>query len=156
MSRIAKEGRKYGVSLCVITQRPSELDADILSQCNTIFALRMSNSKDQAFVRSTLSESAEGMMYFLPLLRTAEAIAVGEGVPVPVRICFDELPREYRPLSGTAPFSHTWKIDTGRQRLRRHRGRALAPPAALTRLDTTPEGGRHLVSQASKRSFRSS
>ena len=113
MSRIAKEGRKYGVSLCVITQRPSELDADILSQCNTIFALRMSNSKDQAFVRSTLSESAEGMMYFLPLLRTAEAIAVGEGVPVPVRICFDELPREYRPLSGTAPFSHTWKIDTG-------------------------------------------
>ena len=113
MSRIAKEGRKYGVSLCVITQRPSELDSDILSQCNTIFSLRMSNSKDQEFVRSTLSESAEGLMYFLPLLRTAEAIAVGEGVPVPVRICFDELPREYRPLSGTAPFSHTWKADRG-------------------------------------------
>ena len=113
MSRIAKEGRKYGVSLCVITQRPSELDSDILSQCNTIFALRMSNSKDQEFVRSTLSESAEGLMYFLPLLRTAEAIAVGEGVPVPVRICFDELPREYRPLSGTAPFSHTWKVEKG-------------------------------------------
>ncbi len=113
LSRIAKEGRKYGVSLCVITQRPSELDTDILSQCNTIFSLRMSNSKDQDFVRSTLSESAEGLMYFLPLLRTAEAIAVGEGVPVPVRICFDELPREYRPLSGTAPFSNTWKIDKG-------------------------------------------
>ncbi len=113
LSRIAKEGRKYGVSLCVITQRPSELDTDILSQCNTIFSLRMSNSKDQEFVRSTLSESAEGLMYFLPLLRTAEAIAVGEGVPVPVRICFDELPREHRPLSGTAPFSNTWKIDKG-------------------------------------------
>ncbi len=113
LSRIAKEGRKYGVSLCVITQRPSELDTDILSQCNTIFALRMSNSRDQDFVRSTLSESAEGLMHFLPLLGTAEAIAVGEGVPVPVRICFDELPREYRPLSGTAPFSHTWKIDKG-------------------------------------------
>ncbi len=113
LSRIAKEGRKYGVSLCVITQRPSELDTDILSQCNTIFSLRMSNSKDQDFVRSTLSESAEGLMYFLPLLRTAEAIAVGEGVPVPVRICFDDLPREHRPLSGTAPFSNTWKIDKG-------------------------------------------
>ena len=113
LSRIAKEGRKYGVSLCVITQRPSELDADILSQCNTIFALRMSNHKDQAFVRSTLSESAEGMMHFLPLLRTAEAIAVGEGVPVPVRICFDELPPAHRPLSGTAPFSSTWKVDRG-------------------------------------------
>ena len=52
-------------------------------------------------------------MYFLPLLRTAEAIAVGEGVPVPVRICFDELPEEFRPLSGTAPFSTTWKVDRG-------------------------------------------
>ena len=113
LSRIAKEGRKYGVSLCVITQRPSELDTDILSQCNTIFALRMSNNKDQDFVRGTLSESAEGLMYFLPLLRTAEAIAVGEGVPVPVRICFDELPEEFRPLSGTAPFSTTWKVDRG-------------------------------------------
>ena len=113
LSRIAKEGRKYGVSLCVISQRPSELAAGILSQCNTIFALRMANQKDQEFVRSTLSESALGLMDFLPLLRTAEAIAVGEGVPVPVRICFDSVEEAYRPLSGTAPFSSTWKVESG-------------------------------------------
>jgi DNA helicase HerA-like ATPase len=111
LSRIAKEGRKYGVSLCVVSQRPSELAAGILSQCNTIFALRMSNQKDQEFVRGALSESAMGLMEFLPSMRNAEAIAVGEGVPVPVRLCFDELPEERRPLSGTARFSSAWQTD---------------------------------------------
>ena len=129
LSRIAKEGRKYGVSLCVVSQRPSELATGILSQCNTIFALRMSNQKDQEFVRSALSESAMGLMEFLPSLRNAEAIAVGEGVPVPVRICFNELPEERRPLSGTAQFSTAWQnddedesfIDTVVERWRRQR-----------------------------------
>ncbi|MEM7226136.1 MAG: DUF87 domain-containing protein [Pseudomonadota bacterium] len=111
MARIAKEGRKYGVSLCMVSQRPSELATGILSQCNTIFALRMSNQKDQEFVRSTLSESAIGLLDFLPSLRNAEAIAVGEGVSVPVRVCFDDLPEGRRPLSGTAPFSSAWQVD---------------------------------------------
>ncbi|MEE8534790.1 MAG: ATP-binding protein, partial [Kiloniellales bacterium] len=111
IARIAKEGRKYGVSLCLISQRPSELASGILSQCNTIFALRMSNQKDQEFVRGALSESAMGLMDFLPSLRNAEAIAVGEGVPVPVRICFDHLAEEHRPRSGTAAFSTAWQND---------------------------------------------
>lgn len=111
LSRIAKEGRKYGVSLALVSQRPSELATGILSQCNTIFALRLSNQKDQDFVRAAMSESAIGLMDFLPSLRNAEAIAVGEGVSVPVRLCLDELPEEFRPMSGTASFSTAWDKD---------------------------------------------
>ncbi|MCG8359558.1 MAG: DUF87 domain-containing protein [Kiloniellales bacterium] len=109
LSRIAKEGRKYGVSLCVVSQRPSELATGMLSQCNTIFAMRMSNQNDQDFVRAAMSESATGLMDFLPSLHIAEAIAVGEGVPLPVRVSFDHLPEEHRPRSGTARFSAAWK-----------------------------------------------
>ena len=81
ISRIAKEGRKYGVSLCLVTQRPSELSETILSQCNTLFALRMSNDRDQEFVRRALPESAAGMMNALPALRTQEAVVVGKASP---------------------------------------------------------------------------
>jgi hypothetical protein len=108
LSRIAKEGRKYGVSLCLISQRPSELAASVLSQCNTIFALRMSNQKDQDFLRAAMPESGIGLLDELPSLRNAEAIAVGEGVPIPTRICFDKLPDNGRPRSKTAPFSTAW------------------------------------------------
>ena len=111
LTRIAKEGRKYGVSLGLISQRPSDLAIEILSQCNTIFAMRMSNSKDQDFVRATLSESTVGLMDVLPTLRTGEAIAVGEGVSVPARLMFDLLPEELRPHSGTASFSASWQND---------------------------------------------
>ena len=109
LSRIAKEGRKYGVSLCLVSQRPSELSVGILSQCNTIFAMRMSNQKDQEFVRATLSESAMGLLDSLPSLRTGEAIGVGEGVSIPVRLRFDLLPDAQRPRGGTANFSSAWK-----------------------------------------------
>ncbi len=111
LNRIAKEGRKYGVSLCVVSQRPSDLSPGILSQCNTIFAMRMSNQKDHEFVRGTLSESTVGLLDSLPTLRTGEAIAVGEGVAVPARMLFDEMPPEKRPKSGTAPFSTAWQVD---------------------------------------------
>ena len=111
LSRIAKEGRKYGVSLGVVSQRPSELSMGILSQCNTIFALRLSSQKDQEFVRGAMAESALGLLDFLPSLRNAEAIAVGEGVAVPVRILFDELPTENQPNSRTVEFSHAWSGD---------------------------------------------
>ena len=111
LGRIAKEGRKYGISLCVVSQRPSDLAVGILSQCNTIFAMRMSNQKDQEFVRGTLSESALGLLDSLPTLRTGEAIVVGEGVSVPVRVRFDILPDERKPLSGTASFSAAWQND---------------------------------------------
>ncbi len=111
LARIAKEGRKYGVSLCVVTQRPSELAPGMLSQCSTIFSLRLSNQKDQEFVSGAMSESAIGLMDSLPSLRNAEAIVVGEGVSVPFRVCFDHLPDNYRPKSGTASFSNSWDRD---------------------------------------------
>lgn len=111
LGRIAKEGRKYGVSLALITQRPSELDPGILSQCGTIFALRMNNKTDQEFVEGAMPESASGMLAYLPSLRSAEAIAMGEGVSVPMRLQFDNLPEDQRPMSWTAPFSVAWQDD---------------------------------------------
>jgi len=111
ISRIAKEGRKYGVSLCLVTQRPSELSATILSQCNTLFALRMSNENDQEFVRTTLPDGADGLLAALPALHAQECIAVGEGVTVPMRLCFDTLAEACRPKSGTASFSQAWQTD---------------------------------------------
>jgi DNA helicase HerA-like ATPase len=111
LARIAKEGRKYGVSLGLISQRPADLAVEILSQCNTIFAMRMSNRKDQDFVRATLSESTIGLIDVLPTLRTGEAVAVGEGMPIPARIMFDLLPEDARPHSGTAAFSSAWQTN---------------------------------------------
>ena len=99
LSRIAKEGRKYGVSLCVVTQRPSDLASSLLSECNTIFALRMTNHDDQDILRDALSEASHGLMNFLPALRNGEAIAVGEGVSMPMRICFVTAARRSRPKS---------------------------------------------------------
>jgi hypothetical protein len=115
LSRIANEGRKYGVFLCVVSQRPSELELGILSQCNTIFAMRMSNQRDQDFVRGTLSESALGLLDSLPSLRTGEATAAGEGVSVATRVHFDYLPEDQRPMSGTAHFSDSWKDGGGKE-----------------------------------------
>ena len=115
ISRIAMEGRKYGVSLCLVTQRPSELSANILSQCNTMFALRMSNERDQEIVRRALPESAHGLLSALPSLRTQEAVVVGEGVALPVRLRFDDLAPEHRPRSASAAFSARWQSeDRGR------------------------------------------
>jgi len=115
LSRIAKEGRKYGVSLCVVTQRPSDLAPSLLSECNTMFALRMTNHDDQDIVRDSLSEASHGLMNFLPALRNGEAIAVGEGVSMPMRICFELLPENSRPKSSTASFTDAWLHDVDDQ-----------------------------------------
>jgi hypothetical protein len=111
IARIALEGRKYGVSLGLVTQRPSELAANILSQCNTIFAMRITNNKDREYLAAAMPESGSGMLEELPALRAAEAIAIGEGVPVPLRIMFDPLPDDCRPHSNTAKFSDRWDQD---------------------------------------------
>jgi DNA helicase HerA-like ATPase len=111
LSRIAKEGRKYGVSLCLISQRPSELATTVLSQCSTIFALRMTSQKDQEFLAAALPESSHGLMGELPSLRNGQAIAVGEGVALPTRIDFDRLADEHQPHSRTAPFATAWQKD---------------------------------------------
>ena len=109
LSRIAKEGRKYGISLGVISQRPSELASTILSQCNTVFAFRMSNERDQEIIQATLAEASSAMFSVLPFLGSSEAIAIGEGVPVPMRLRFDVLPEHERPLSNSALFSERWR-----------------------------------------------
>ncbi|HUK11209.1 MAG TPA: ATP-binding protein [Stellaceae bacterium] len=111
ISRIAKEGRKYGVSLCLVTQRPSEISETILSQCSTMFALRMSNEKDQNLVRRTLPETAAGLLNTLPTLRQQEAIAIGEGVPHPMRIRFADLDQRYRPRGEATNFPRAWEDD---------------------------------------------
>ncbi|MGI9508176.1 MAG: ATP-binding protein [Geminicoccaceae bacterium] len=108
IAQIAKEGRKYGVTLCLVSQRPSELAVSSLAQCNTIFALRMSNEHDQAFVSQTLSENARWLVDSLPSLNTQEAVVVGDGVTVPVHIRFKDLAPEHRPASNDPSFAKSW------------------------------------------------
>ncbi|TXK93970.1 DNA helicase, partial [Methylococcaceae bacterium CS5] len=88
---IAKEGRKYGVGLLLVTQRPSELDETVLSQCGTVIALRMNNSKDRGHIRSAIQDELQTMIDLLPSLRTGEAIISGESVKIPSRIQFFKL-----------------------------------------------------------------
>lgn len=113
IAKIAKEGRKYGASLCIVTQRPAEIDPTILSQCNTVFALRMANERDQAIVQSAVSDTGSGLLEFLASLGQREAIAFGDGMSLPVRIKFDELPKHALPRSSTARFSEKWQKSTG-------------------------------------------
>src|SRR6202042_2839398 len=99
ISRIAKEGRKYGVYLGLITQRPAELDATIISQCSTLFAMRMANDRDQALLRSAVSDAAADLLAFVPSLGTREVVGFGEGVPLPTRLTFKALPPHLLPRS---------------------------------------------------------
>jgi DNA helicase HerA-like ATPase len=99
VSRIAKEGRKYGVFLGLVTQRPAELDATIISQCSTLFAMRMANDRDQAIVRSAVSDAAASLLGFVPSLGLREVFAFGEGVSLPTRLRFAELPSQLIPKS---------------------------------------------------------
>jgi hypothetical protein len=97
--RIAKEGRKYGVGLMLVSQRPSEVDSTILAQCGTVIALRLTNDSDQAQVSKCASDSLKGLFSTLPILRTGEALIVGEAVNMPIRAIID------RPAEGRRPDS---------------------------------------------------
>jgi len=99
LSRIAKEGRKYGVFLGLVTQRPAEIDPTIVSQCSTLFVMRLSNDRDQALIRSAASDAARNLLSFIPSLGTREAFAFGPGVSLPTRMSFEELPQALRPNS---------------------------------------------------------
>lgn len=99
VSRIAKEGRKYGVYLALVTQRPAELDATIISQCNTLFAMRLANERDQMLLRSAVSDAAANLLSFVPSLGTREVLAFGEGVALPTRLRFKEVPAHQLPRS---------------------------------------------------------
>ncbi len=111
LSRIAKEGRRFGISLGVVSQRPCDLAAGLLSECNTMFALRMTNQDDQEIVDSALPEGSTSLMQFLPSLRDREAIAIGEGVSMPMRIRFNLLAEERRPRTVSASFTRAWASD---------------------------------------------
>ena len=99
LSRIAKEGRKYGVYLGAVTQRPAELDATILSQCSTVFAMRMANERDQAIVKAAVPDAGARQIEFLASLGIREAMAFGEGVPLPTRFRFKDLAKDFVPRS---------------------------------------------------------
>jgi hypothetical protein len=93
VERIAKEGRKYGLGLMLVSQRPSEIEPTILSQCGSLFAMRMANATDRAQVTSAAAENLEGLFDMLPILRTGEVVVVGEAVSLPIRAVV-ELPTE--------------------------------------------------------------
>lgn len=104
--RIAKEGRKYGVGLVVISQRPSEVNRTVLSQCNNLVAMRLTNGDDQSVVRRLLPDSLAGFGDLLPVLDTGEALVVGDASLLPTRIRVS-MP-EHRPNSGTVEFWERW------------------------------------------------
>ncbi|AXV17308.1 ATPase [Neorhizobium sp. SOG26] len=102
IARIAKEGRKYGVSLGVITQRPGELDQTILSQCSTVFAMRLSNDVDQDIIKSAIPNSSISTTSFLSSIGNGEAIAFGEAISVPMRMKFARVEKKYLPKANGA------------------------------------------------------
>ena len=105
--KIAKEGRKYGVALMIVSQRPSNVSATILSQCNNIISLRLTNADDQATVRKLLPESLESLLEALPIMDVGEAMVVGDSVLLPSRIKID--PPTETPLSATIDFWSRWQ-----------------------------------------------
>ncbi len=115
LSRIAKEGRKYGISLGLITQRPSDLAEGVLSQCGTILAMRLNNDRDQAFVRAAMPEGSRGFLDVIPALRNRECVICGEGVSIPIRVAFDDLEESKRPASGDPSFSALWRQKGGEE-----------------------------------------
>jgi len=99
VQRIVKEGRKYGIGAMIVSQRPSEINPTILSQCGTFFALRLTNGKDRGHITSAISDNLDGLMGMLPILRTGEAIILGEAVKLPMRTTIEAPPKDRRPDS---------------------------------------------------------
>ena len=133
LARIAKEGRKYGVALALITQRPSELDTTILSQCSTVIAMRLSTERDQAVIRANTHEGAIDLLDFLPLLGDREAIVLGQGSVMPMRIRFKDMQTARSAHVQQAKFSHAWRtVDISRDELAQIVRRWRSPTAKKT------------------------
>jgi uncharacterized protein len=143
LSRIAKEGRKYGCFLGVVTQRPGELDPTVLSQCSTVFAMRLANERDQAIIRSAIADSSASTLSFLSSMGQREAIAFGEGVATTMRLKFEHMDRALLPGTGR----HEASLETGQggevdlvgiiERMR-NIGRPVAPTAPAPGVLGTP------------------
>lgn len=129
IARIAKEGRKYGVSLGIITQRPGELDQTILSQCSTLFAMRLANDRDQEIIRSAIPDSSISTTSFISSIGNGEAIAFGEAIAVPMRMRFSRVEEHYLPkANGVSVKSSDETPDTVDLRSVVNRMRAIAGP----------------------------
>jgi DNA helicase HerA-like ATPase len=107
MERIAKEGRKYGVGLCVVSQRPNELSETVLSQCSNFICLRTTNPLDQEYIRKLMPEGEQELADVLTTLRRGEALAVGEAIPLPTRVQL--YPPDPAPASSDAPVAESWR-----------------------------------------------
>ncbi len=107
VERLAKEGRKYGIGIVVVSQRPNELSPTVVSQCNTFIALRLSNPRDQEFVQRLVPESLAGLMDMLPALRTGEALVLGDSVIMPTRVQISMPSPE--PASRDIDFRRGWR-----------------------------------------------
>jgi DNA helicase HerA-like ATPase len=140
VQKIAKEGRKYGVGAMIVSQRPSEVDETILSQCGTFFALRLANPSDRSRVQGTLPDGLVSLLDVLPVLRTGEAIITGEAAKLPMR-CRITLPeKQYQPKSSDPRVTERWSLPRraeGYERVvaswRAQSPRAVAKPAKIDR-----------------------
>lgn len=108
--RIAREGRKYGIGLMLVSQRPADVESTVISQCGTWLVLRLTNAADQQHVARFLPDGLTGMTKVLPTLAQQEAIFVGEGASLPARVRIRDLPREKLPKSESAKFAEGWSV----------------------------------------------
>ena len=109
--RLAKEGRKYGIGLMLVSQRPSEVEATVLSQCNSWIVHRITNERDRTFVAGILPDSLAGLTKMLSGLRQREVIFVGQAATLPSRVLMRHLPRHERPMSSDIDFNKGWQCD---------------------------------------------
>lgn len=166
MSRIAREGRKHGVHLGLVSQRPAEIDPTIISQCSTVFAMRMTNDRDQAYLSAAVSDTAN-LLSFVPLLSSGECIAFGEGVPIPMRMKFNQLTQSRLPrgdtggsaMDGMAAGSHAAFVGSVVERWRiatMNKGRVEGDllPSQVSREPTPENGANAALDQAHRRLLR--
>ena len=107
--RIAKEGRKYGIGIMLVSQRPSELEPTVMSQCNSWIVLRITNENDTSRIKSMLPDSLSGLTKVLSSLRQREAIVIGQATTIPSRILINELNENQLPCSNDIEFDKGWK-----------------------------------------------
>lgn len=110
--RIAKEGRKYGVSILAVSQRPADVSKTILSQCNNFVVLRLTNEKDKGVIKNLLPDSLKSTIEFLPLLDVGEALVVGDAILLPSKILLDKPTEDHQPISATRNFWDEWDART--------------------------------------------
>ena len=115
IKRVAKEGRKYGLGLMLISQRPSEIESTVLSQCNCWLVLRLTNGDDQSYVMRFLPDSLCSMAKVLPALRRREAIFIGQSATIPSRVLINELSKEQLPGSTDISFVNGWSSNLGEE-----------------------------------------